>query len=130
METASPTILAVEDDAAVLSLLADLLESAGYLVERAPSAADGLVRLRHGPVDLILADLMLPDMSGLEFCERVRASQPLEQVPIILISAASGSCWKKSCATAGANGYISKPFDLDNLLGLVGKHLAPIGALR
>jgi DNA-binding response OmpR family regulator len=130
MEIAPPTILAVEDDAAVLSLLVDLLESEGYRVEHAHSAADGLVHLRHDPVDLILADLMLPDMSGLEFCERVRASQPLERVPIILMSAASGSCWKQSGATAGANGYISKPFDLDNLLGLVGKHLAPMGALR
>ena len=130
METARETILAIDDDTEVLNLLMDLLEPEGYRVECVHSAAAGLSRLQRGPVDLILADLILPDMSGLEFCEQVRASQQLKLVPIIVVSAASGSCWKESSVAAGANGYISKPFDIDELLGLVQMHLAPVAALR
>jgi CheY-like chemotaxis protein len=130
IETAHPTILVIDDHADTLSLLMDLLESEGYRVECACSAADGLGRLQRRPVDLILVDLMLPDMSGLEFCQQVRASTWLERVPIILASAASGSCWKQSSAAAGANSYLSKPFDIDQLLSLVQRHLAPIAVLR
>jgi CheY-like chemotaxis protein len=130
METAHPTILVIDDHADTLGLLVELLESEGYRVHGAASAAAGLELLQHGSVDLILVDLILPDMSGLEFCEWVRAHEPLRLVPIILVSAASGACWNASSATAGANGYISKPFDIDNLLALVDVHLAPIAAPR
>jgi len=130
METARGTILAIDDDAQVLNLLMDLLEPEGYQVECVHSAAAGLSRLQHGSVDLILADLLLPDMSGLEFCAQVRTRQQLKLVPIIVLSAASGSCWKQSSAAAGANSYISKPFDIDELLGRVRRHLAPLAAVR
>ena len=130
MKIAHPTILVIDDHADTLSLLVDLLESAEYRVESALSATAGLGLLQHTPVDLILVDLLLPDMSGLEFCERVRAREQLQLVPIILASAASGVCWNESSATAGANSYISKPFDIDYLLGLVQMHLAPVAALR
>jgi putative two-component system response regulator len=130
MEIAHPTILVIDDHADTLNLLVDLLESAEYRVESALSATAGLSLLQDTPVDLIVVDLLLPDMSGLEFCEQVRAREQLQLVPIILVSAASGVCSKESSATAGANSYISKPFDINNLLDLVQMHLAPVAALR
>jgi|SRR5215217_7575856 len=130
LDTTHPTILAIDDHAATLNLLVDLLEVEGYRVECADSAMAGLSRLQHGPVDLIVVDLMLPDMSGLELSRRVRARSNLAHVPIVLYSAATGPGWKQACLAAGADEYIAKPFDIDKLLGLVQMHLTPVAALR
>jgi CheY-like chemotaxis protein len=126
METSHPTVLVIDDHAATLSLLVDLLETEGYRVECAESAAAGLSRLQHGPVDLLLVDLMLPDLSGLEVSRRVRTRSDLADVPIVLYSAATGPGWEQACLAAGANEYIAKPFDIEKLLGLVHIHLAPL----
>jgi len=130
LETAPATIVAIDDHAATLDLLVDLLEVEGYQVECADSATAGLSRLQHGPVDLILVDLMLPDMSGLELSRRVRSRSNLAHVPIVLYSAATGPDWEQACLGAGADAYIAKPFDVDKLLSLVHMHLTPVAALR
>src|SRR4051794_36390994 len=102
LATAHPTILAVDDHPAPLNLLVDLLELDGFRVECADSAAAGLSRLQRGPVDLILVDLMLPDMSGLELSRRVRTRSNLAHVPIVLSWAATGPGWEQACLAAGA----------------------------
>jgi DNA-binding response OmpR family regulator len=120
--TNSPIVLIVDDDAATRELVADLLAFEGYTAQTAVSGQSALTRLRHGPVDLILIDLMLPDMSGLELCQLVRARQE-SRVPIILYSAASGVCWKENSLLAGADDYLAKPFEIGQLLERVGSHL-------
>jgi two-component system phosphate regulon response regulator PhoB len=122
MAPQSPVVLVVDDDAATLELVADLLAMEGYTAQPAATGLGALTRLRDSPVDLILVDLLLPDMSGLEFCQQVRARQG-SRVPIILFSAASGSCWKANSLLAGADDYLAKPFDLDQLIARVGSHL-------
>jgi len=122
MATKSPVVLIVDDDAATRDLVADLLALEGYTAQAAASGQSALDCLRHGPVDLILIDLMLPDMSGLELCQQVRARQE-SRVPIILYSAASGVCWRENSLLAGADDYLAKPFDIGQLLERVGSHV-------
>ncbi len=122
MEAARPVVLTVDGDAAVRALVTDLLESEGYAVEATGSALEALTWLRDGRPDLVLADLMLPDLSGLELCQQMRAGLH-RYVPIVLYSAASGSCWKERSLAAGANDYLAKPFDIDDLLERVSSHL-------
>ena len=122
MATKSPVVLIVDDDAATRDLVTDLLASEGYMAQAAVTGQSALTCLRNGPVDLILIDLMLPDMSGLELCQQVRARQE-SRVPIILYSAASGVCWKENSLLAGADDYLAKPFEIGQLLERVGSHL-------
>jgi DNA-binding response OmpR family regulator len=122
MATVSPVVLIVDDDAATRSLVKDLLEPEGYATEAAATGQSALTHLRAGHVDLIIIDLLLPDMSGLELCRQVRARQE-SPVPIIVCSAASGDCWKENSLLAGADDYFSKPFDIERLLERVGSYL-------
>ena len=122
MAPACPVILAIEDHRDTSRLIVDLLESEGFTVVPVASAGAALTQLRDGQVDLILTDLMLPDMSGLELCELVRADRR-RYVPIIVYSAASGHCWKERSLAAGADDYLIKPFHIDDLLERVRSHL-------
>jgi two-component system response regulator MprA len=122
MNIRRPIILVVDDDYHVRSLVTDLLELEGYAVRTVAEGGAGLTLLRSERPDVVLADLMLADMSGLEFCERLRA-QCGPRLPIILYSAASGSCWKTRSISAGADDYLAKPFDVDDLLERVRSRL-------
>ena len=87
MPSKQPVILVVEDDAAMSTFLRGLLEPAGYRVEITPNGAGGLARIENGGVDLILLDLVLPDVDGLELCRQVRAREGDVYLPIIMLTA-------------------------------------------
>jgi DNA-binding response OmpR family regulator len=115
MTTIHPVVLIVDDDAATRDLVTDLLELEGYAAQAAATGQSALTCVRGGQVDLILVDLLLPDMSGLDFCQQLRERQH-SRVPIIVYSAASGGCWKENSLLAGADDYLAKPFDIDQLV--------------
>src|SRR2546430_11173150 len=71
-----PVVLIVEDDDAIRAVLTDVLAAASYCIEEAASSVEGLARIEAGGIDLILLDLLLPDMGGREFCRQVRAPPP------------------------------------------------------
>src|SRR5436189_3651026 len=73
MASAHAVILVIEDDPDIREVLRELLGDKGYTVETASGGDEGLARLREGGVDLVLLDVMLPDVDGLELCRRVRA---------------------------------------------------------
>src|SRR5215208_2717170 len=122
MTTTHPVVLIVDDDAATRDLVMDLLALEGYAAQAVATGHSALPRVWSGQVDLILVDLLLLDMSGLEFCQQVRDRQQ-SRVPIILFSAASGGCWKENSLLAGADDYLAKPFDIDQLVERVGSYL-------
>lgn len=116
------TVLVVEDDAALRGLLADILADEGYAVLEAERGARGLeLALEHAPA-LILTDQGLPEMSGLELLERLRAGESTRHIPVVLISGLG--------AEVGPGGshpdrILMKPFDLDVLITHVAG-LAPL----
>lgn len=102
------TVLVVEDDADIVELLTLYLQGSGFAVLTAANGLDGLAILRSRPVDAVLADLMLPAMNGYDF---IRTARTFSDVPVIIVSARSQAADKTLGLDAGADGYITKPFD-------------------
>ncbi len=113
-------VLVVEDEAGIADLLQEVLRGEGYAVEHAATGADGLARIAAGGLDLVLLDLMLPEVDGLELCRRARAAA-LDDVylPIIIVTALASSADRRAGFTAGADDYVAKPFDMEELLARV-----------
>jgi len=109
-------ILVIEDDAGIRSVLRVLLETDGYRIVEADTAARGEIEARTHKPDLLLVDLGLPDGDGLSVIRRVRAWSP---VPIIVLSARTQEEQKIASLDAGADDYVTKPFSAPELLARV-----------
>ena len=99
-------ILVIDDDTAVTDLLSVLLRSQGFDVAATNSSSDGLSYIRENEPDLIVLDLMMPEMDGWEVCRSVRT---FSQVPIIVLSALNDPSMVASVLDAGADDYLTKP---------------------
>jgi len=116
------TIMTVDDSASVRQMVSFTLRTAGYEVVEAADGAQALERLR-GPVHLILTDLNMPRMDGIELVKRVRADANYKYVPIVLLTTESQDSKKQAGRAAGATGWIVKPFQAEQLLTVVKKVL-------
>ncbi len=103
------TILLVDDEEAVQKLLTYPLERDGYKVVQARDGEEALTRFANGAVDLVVLDLMLPKLDGLEVCRRLRAAS---MVPIIMLTARDDELDKVVGLELGADDYITKPFSI------------------
>lgn len=122
--TRTAKVLVIDDDARLLRLLQVNLEAEGYTVVCASSGRAGFeALLGHGP-DALILDLMLPDMDGLELCERVRE---FSDVPIIILTARSEESHLVEGFDVGADDYIAKPFSRDELLARLRAVLRRVG---
>lgn len=110
-------LLVVEDDPRVADFLARGLRAEGYLITVARTGPEGLELGRSQPFDLILLDLMLPGLSGLEVCQELRARQVL--TPILMLTALDTTEDKIKGLRLGADDYLIKPFDVDELLARI-----------
>ncbi len=120
----TPTILAVDDTPESLALLVDTLSPEGYRVRPADSGELALAAVAASPPDLILLDVRMRGMGGLEVLERLEAAPETQRIPVILISAfADTSEWVQGLQL-GAVDYVSKPFRREELLTRVRTHLA------
>jgi DNA-binding response OmpR family regulator len=100
-------ILLIEDDERIRASMTLALEDEGYAIVGLSSAEEGLEHLREHPVDVVLLDVMLPGMDGLEFCRRLRSGSG---VPVIMVTARSDSDDVVAGLEAGADDYVTKPF--------------------
>ncbi|SMB79777.1 response regulator transcription factor [Deinococcus hopiensis] len=114
------TVLIVEDNAGVRTLVREYLEEHGYRVRVASNGQEGLLEARHTRPDLVLLDVMMPGMDGLEFLRRFRAT---EQVPVIFLTARDTELDKVLGLELGADDYVTKPFSMAELLARVRAHL-------
>lgn len=99
-------LLVIDDDAAVTDLLTLLLKSQGFEVFATNNSTDGLAMIREVQPDLVILDLMMPEMDGWEVCRSVRQ---FSQVPIIILSALNDPSMIASVLDAGADDYLTKP---------------------
>ena len=109
-------ILVVEDDAAVRNLMAVTLETQGYQYSLAKTGGEALIEVTTHQPDIMLLDLGLPDMDGVDIIRKVRGWSAM---PIIVISARSEDADKVKALDAGADDYLTKPFSVDELLARV-----------
>lgn len=109
-------ILVVDDEPQILRVLRRGLEAKNYHVMTAPDAPTALDMMKAARVDLLITDLRMPDVDGIELCARVRKTS---QIPIIVLSVKGDEATKVQALDAGADDYITKPFGMDELLARV-----------
>ncbi|NPV13788.1 response regulator [candidate division WOR-3 bacterium] len=113
------TVLVVDDEPDIRLILQARLEAAGYRVETASNGLEALNRIRTQPPDLVILDLMLPGMDGFAVCAMLKRDQRFNHIPIIILSARSQTQDKKTGSSLGADAYITKPFQPQELLGTI-----------
>lgn len=116
-------ILVVEDDEKILRALEFALTEEGYEVIRSDCGQSGLDNARSAKPDLILLDIMLPDINGFEVCRALKSDKAYKAIPIIMITALGDTENIVKGLSAGADDYVSKPFNLGELLARVRSHL-------
>jgi len=115
------SILVVEDEEKIARVLQLELEYEGYNVEKAFDGNEALEKYRSQKWDLILLDVMLPGMSGIELLRKIRNNDPL--TPVILLTARGSVADKVSGLDLGANDYVTKPFEMEELLARIRANL-------
>ncbi|PKK39196.1 Phosphate regulon transcriptional regulatory protein PhoB (SphR) [Clostridiaceae bacterium JG1575] len=112
-------VLIIDDEEHIVELIRYNLESAGYETVSAANGAQGLERARSEAPDLVLLDLMLPLVDGLEVCKRMRSEDKLKNIPIIMLTAKSEEIDKILGLELGADDYMTKPFSVRELTARV-----------
>jgi DNA-binding response OmpR family regulator len=114
-------VLVADDEHAITALVSDMLTYAGFEVLRAHGGAEALVLARAERPDLVLMDVMMPDLDGRDACRALKMDRELGGVPVVLFSSADEQDvhWRG----AGADGFLQKPFDVRGLPGVVRRYL-------
>ena len=112
-------ILVAEDDRDIADLIVHYLQKAGFTTQVAASGDDALAYARRQPVDLVVLDVMLPGLSGLEVCRALRADKATSAVPIIIVTARAEETDRIVGLEIGADDYVSKPFSPNELVARV-----------
>ncbi len=112
-------ILAADDDADILGLISTVLELEGFEVEVVQDGQVALDRVRADPPDLVLLDVMMPGLDGVEVVRQLRAGGATAGVPVLLLTAKGMSADRVAGLTAGADDYVVKPFDSDELVARI-----------
>ena len=115
----APHVLLVEDEPAQLEMLAYNLEAEGFRVTQAASGDEGLAAVQDDPPDVLVLDWMLPGVSGIEICRRLRARPETRGLPVIMLSARSEEVDRVRGLEIGADDYVTKPYAVAELLARV-----------
>ena len=120
MQAQQQRILIVEDEPTIRNLLSEVLADAGHAVHAAAGGREALARLKDTAVDLVVLDLQMPDLNGLEVCQRIRQAEQQSGTgarhTIVVVTALPEAQVLGACVDAGADEYLPKPFELDELL--------------
>ena len=115
----APRILVVEDESSLALLLVYNLESEGFFVEHVDRGDEAELRLAEAPPDLVILDWMLPGVSGLEICRRLRARDDTRDMPVIMLTARGEESERVRGLSVGADDYVVKPFSTPELMARV-----------
>ncbi len=119
MATTQPHVLIVEDEPAQREVLAYNLEAEGFRISQAADGEEGLLIVAEDAPDVIVLDWMLPAVSGIEVCRRLKISAETRQIPIIMLSAKSEDVDKVRGLETGADDYVAKPYSVSELMARV-----------
>jgi two-component system phosphate regulon response regulator PhoB len=123
-----PTVLLVEDEPAQREMLAYNLEAEGFDVITADNGEDGLILVDENDPDLIVLDWMMPQLSGIEVCRRLKSNSKTCQIPVIMLSARADEVDRVHGLETGADDYVAKPYSVIELMARVKAHLRRIRA--
>lgn len=114
-------IFIVDDDEAILDVIKIILEDNGYKTTVIPDASSLIRKIGAAHPDLILLDIWLTGTDGISIAKKIKINEKLKKIPIIMISANNQG--KQIAIQNGADGFIAKPFEIDELLNVVNRHL-------
>jgi len=124
IQVGPPTVLVVDDDPTFCGIMAEILKMYRARVFIATSAEEAIAILEKMTPDLILTDVMMPEVDGLTFVRQIRAEGPSARVPVIVVSAGVSSREQAAALQAGADSFLPKPFSLKDLQAAVSTLLA------
>jgi two-component system, cell cycle response regulator DivK len=120
MTVAGRQILVVEDNDKNMKLFRDVLQATGYLTLEASTGGQALTLASQHQPAVVLMDIQLPDMDGLEVLRRLRADERSAAIPVLAVTAQAMRGDRERFIAAGFDGYLSKPVDVDELLATIG----------
>ena len=120
---AGARILLIDDDVEIQEFITTFLGIEGYEVLLASDGASGLTRARKERPDLILLDISMPDIEGVEVCRRLRAGAETADTPVFILSARTDDRERRRAAEAGATRFVDKPFQNESLLRWIAEAL-------
>jgi DNA-binding response OmpR family regulator len=118
-------ILVVDDDPVILRLIEVNLDLEGFDVETADRGEDAIAKARNNSPDLIILDLMMPEMNGWELAERLQKDQKTHGIPLVFLSARTQDEDRRRGEELGVAGYVTKPFDPSDLVATIRKLTEP-----
>jgi CheY-like chemotaxis protein len=118
------TILIVEDEPKNMTLTRDLLKISGFQTIEAVDGVQGVEKAKASKPDLILMDIMMPRMDGYAACREIKADQTTRLIPVVMLTAVGYDLNKKLAKQMGADGYVTKPFNRQQLLDAIDPLLA------
>lgn len=116
-------ILLVEDDLRSSEVLKFALEAKNHEVIQATNGRDALTMAREKPPQLVILDIMLPKMDGYHFCRLLKFDSRFNRIPVIIVSSKIQEADKELGLACGGNEYITKPYDINKLIGTIEKYL-------
>jgi DNA-binding response OmpR family regulator len=119
MPVPKPRILVVDDEAAIRLVLERILQPHGYRVVQSATGREALETVAAEKPDLMILDLNLPDMNGEEICRRIRKDPDIQSIPIMILTGRSAEGLSVECLDGGADDYVSKPFDIKEMVARV-----------
>lgn len=115
------TVLAVDDSPSIRQMIKVTLGPVGYTVIEAGDGAEGVAKAKSNALNLVITDLNMPVMNGLDMIKNLRTLPSLTGVPILFLSTESDGAIKQQAKAAGATGWITKPFNPEQLVAVVSK---------
>jgi CheY-like chemotaxis protein len=112
-------VLIVDDNELTCMLMSRILEMSGYATMSVSGGTKALEFIQHKPVDIILVDVMMPEMNGIELCRQVKNNPLTSSIIVIILTASTDSYLKNELSEVGADGFIRKPFDVENFVSYI-----------
>lgn len=119
MVVENKTILIIDDDSDIREFLGDLLATEGFRTHEASSGREGIELAKQTRPDLVLLDIMMPEMDGYETCERLKSDPDTGEIPIVMVTVKNDIADISRSVVLGASGFIVKPFDTESFLQMV-----------
>jgi DNA-binding response OmpR family regulator len=119
-------VLVVDDEPNIVMSLRFLMEREGFQVEVAPTGEAALAALNQAPADLVLLDVMMPELDGFEVCQRIRNNPAWHQTKVIMLTAKGRDVERDKGLALGADAYVTKPFSTRELVARVKQMLEPL----
>ena len=116
-------ILIVDDEHDLVDTIRLKLSSEGYKVDAAYTGIEGLEKAKETKPDLILLDIMMPELNGYQVCKKIKEDASLKNIPVVMLTSKAQESDKFWGLETGADDYLTKPFEFNNLLKTISKHL-------